>query len=75
MDLYISSNYLIIDKCKNKKGEDTMEFKEHDGKLLIKQYSGINSDNFVIKKVDGKKLNFSFFRLNGIYYVSIMVTI
>lgn len=71
MDLYISSNYLIIDKSKNKKGEETTEFKEHDGKLLIKQYSGINTDNFVIKKIDGKKFNFSFFKLNGIYYINI----
>lgn len=64
-------NYLVIDKHKNKKGEDTTEFKEHDGKLIIKQYSGINSDNFIIKKFDGKKIAFSFFKLNGIHYISI----
>jgi hypothetical protein len=71
MDADISCNYLVIDKHKNKKGEETTEFKEHDGKLIIKQYSGINSDNFVIKKFDGKKISFSFFKLNGIYYISI----
>lgn len=66
-----STDYLVIDKFKNKKGEDITEFKEHDGKLIIKQYSGINSDNFVIKKADGKKLSFSFFKINGIHYISI----
>ena len=71
MDSEVSYNYLIIDKHKNKKGEETTEFKEHDGKLIIKQYSGINTDNFVIKKFDGKKLCFSFFKLNGIHYISI----
>jgi hypothetical protein len=71
MDSDISYNYLVIDKYKNKRGEDTTELKEHEGKLIIKQYSGINSDNFIIKKYDGKKISFSFFKLNGIYYVSI----
>lgn len=64
-------NYLIIDKHKDKHGEEITEFKEHDDKLIIKQYSGINSDNFIIKKFDGKKISFSFFKLNGIHYVSI----
>jgi hypothetical protein len=71
MDSDISYNYLVIDKYKNKKGEETTELKEHEGKLIIKQYSGINSDNFVIKKFDGKKISFSFFKLNGIHYISI----
>ncbi len=71
MDADISYNYLIIDKYKNKRGEDTTEFKEHEGKLIIKQFSGINSDNFVIKKSNGKKLSFSFFKLNGIYYINL----
>jgi hypothetical protein len=71
MDSDISYNYLVIDKHKNKRGEETTEFKEHDGKLIIKQYAGINSDNFVIKKFDGKKIAFSFFKLNGIHYISI----
>ena len=71
MDSDISYNYLVIDKYKNKKGEETTELKEHEGKLIIKQYSGINSDNFVIKKFDGKKIAFSFFKLNGIHYISI----
>jgi hypothetical protein len=64
-------NYTLVDKIKNKKGEDTTEFKECDGRLIIKQYSGTNTDNFVIKKMDGKRLNFAFFKINGIYYVNI----
>lgn len=71
MDSDISYNYLVIDKYKNKRGDETTELREHEGKLIIKQYSGINSDNFVIKKFDGKKISFSFFKLNGIYYISI----
>jgi len=71
MESDISYNYLVIDKYKNKRGEDMTELKEHEGKLIIKQYSGINTDNFVIKKFDGKKITFSFCKLNGIYYISI----
>ena len=64
-------DFLKIDHFKDKHGENLTEFKEHEGKLIIKQYSGINSDNFIIKKYDGKKIAFSFFKLNGIYYVNI----
>ena len=64
-------DYLLIDKTQNKKGENMTELKECEGKLIIKQFSGINTDNFVIKKSDGKKISFSFFKINGIYYVNI----
>jgi len=67
----ICQNYLMIDKIKNKRGEVCTELKEHLGKLIIKQYSGIGTDNFIIKKFDGKKINFSFFKLNGIHYINI----
>ena len=67
----VSHTYLMIDKVKNNRGEETTELKEHLGKLIIKQYSGIGTDNFVIKKFDGKKINFSFFKLNGIHYINI----
>lgn len=65
----IAQNYLMIDKVKN--NDEITELKEHLGKLIIKQYSGIGTDNFVIKKFDGKKISFSFFKLNGIHYISI----
>ena len=71
MDSELSYNYLVIDKYKNNRGEVGTELKEHEGKLIIKQFSGINSDNFVIKKYDGKRISFSFCKLNGIYYVNI----
>lgn len=64
-------NYIHIDKYVNKQGEDKTEFKEHEGKLIIKQYSGIKTDNFIIKKFDSKKILFSFFKLNGIHYINI----
>lgn len=55
----------------SKNGDITTEFKECDGKILIKQFSGTNTDNFIIKKYNGKRLHFSFFKINGIYYVNI----
>jgi hypothetical protein len=62
--------YLIIDNHSGKNG-DIAEFKECDGKMLVKQFVGINTDNFIIKKYNGKRLEFSFFKLNGIYYINI----
>jgi len=62
--------YLIIDNHTGKNG-DVAEFKECDGKMLVKQFAGINTDNFIIKKYNGKRLEFSFFKLNGIYYINI----
>ena len=35
------------------------------------EFSGLNTYNFIIKKFNGKKLEFSFFKLNGIHYVNI----
>jgi hypothetical protein len=64
-------SYLLLDKSKNKKGEDTTEFKECEGHLIIKHFTGINTDNFIIKKLDGKKLCFSFFKVNGVHYINI----
>jgi len=61
---------LIIDNHVGKNGDIT-EFKECDGKILIKQFSGLNTDNFIIKKFNGKRLEFSFFKLNGVYYINI----
>lgn len=72
LDIYDTlDQYLIVNNYDNNKGQKTTEFKEYEGKLIIKQYTGINSENFVIKKFDGKKISFSFFKLNGIYYVNI----
>ena len=64
-------NYLVLDKHITNKGEDLTKFKEYEGTLIIKQYSGVNSENFVIKKFDGKKIAFAFFKINRIYYVNI----
>jgi hypothetical protein len=66
----MEKEYLIVDTHTSKNGDIT-EFKECDGKILIKQFSGLNTDNFVIKKFNGKRFEFSFFRLNGVYYVNI----
>ena len=37
--------YLIVDNHTSKTG-DVTEFKECDGKILVKQFSGINTDNW-----------------------------
>jgi hypothetical protein len=69
--------YLIIDTKINNNGEHITELqsfennKNNGQKLIIKQFSGINTDNFIISKIDGKKLSFGFFIINGIYYINI----
>lgn len=67
----ISNGYLKIDKTKNKQGDDITKQMENLGDIIIKQYSGIDSENFIIKKNNGKNISFSLFKLNGIYYVNI----
>ena len=67
----MDKEFLIVDNHVNNKGDITTEFKECDGKILVKHFAGINTDNFVIKKFNGKKLEFSFFKLNGVYYINI----
>jgi hypothetical protein len=64
------NEFLIVDNHITKNGEVT-EFKETDGKIIIKQFSGINTDNFVLKKYNGVRFEFSFFKLNGIYYINL----
>lgn len=64
------NDFLIVDNYTTKNG-DVTEFKEFDGKILIKQFSGINTDNFVLKKSNNIRLEFSFFKLNGIYYINL----
>lgn len=64
------NEFLIVNNHVTKNGEIT-EFKETDGKILIKQFSGINTDNFVLKKYNGARFEFSFFKLNGIYYINL----
>lgn len=63
----MEKDFLIVDNNKN----DITELKQSDGKILVKQFSGLNTDNFIIKKYNGKRLDFSFFKLNGIYYINL----
>lgn len=67
----MDKEYLIIDNHLSQNGNITTEFKECDGKILVKQFSGTNTENFIIKKFNGKRLEFSFFKLNGIYYINL----
>lgn len=66
----MDNEYLIVDNHQTNDGDIT-EFKQCDGKLLIKEFSGINSDNFIIKKYNNKKLKFSFFKINSVYYINL----
>ncbi len=65
--------YLIIDTGVTSSGDTISKIRGFDdnGKIFIKQYSGVNTDNFVISKADGKKVSFSFFTTNGIYYINL----
>ena len=67
-------DYLIIDtKITNNGSISEIQSFEHNNttKLTIKQYSGINIDNFVISNNNGKKISFGFFTINGIYYINL----
>lgn len=64
--------FVVLNSHVNTKGEMVTESREREGKVLIKQYSGINSDNFIVRKHDSDtQIKFSFFKLNGIRYVNI----
>lgn len=66
----MDNEFLLIDKHLSKKGEDITEFRELDGKIVIKYFTGVNTENYILKK-HNKKIEFSFFKINGIYYVNI----
>lgn len=63
-------DFLIVDSH-IVNGIEIPEFKKIDGKILIKHFVGINTDNFVLKKADGTEFKFSFFKINGIYYINV----
>lgn len=67
----MDKEFLMVDNHVNNNGDVTTEFKECDGKILIKHFSGLNCENFVVKKYNGKRLEFSIFCLNGVYYVNL----
>lgn len=62
--------FILIDNH-NINGDIICEFKQLDGKILIKHFIGTNTDNFVLKKGNGNMFKFSFFKINGIYYINI----
>lgn len=65
-------DFIIVKNYINNVGDETVEFTKKDGQILVKQYSGINSDNYIIKKLNTDiSLMFSIFKLNGNYYISI----
>jgi hypothetical protein len=64
-------DFTIVDNYATPRGDIVTEFKECDGRILVKHFSGVNSENFVIKKINGKQLQFSFIKLHGVYYINI----
>jgi hypothetical protein len=66
----MDEDFLVIN---NKKIDniDITNTKEKDGEIFIKQYSGLNTENFILKKKSGPSLHISIFKLNGIFYINI----
>lgn len=65
----MDENFLIVN---NQKIEDNniTNIKEKVGDIIFKQYSGLNTENFLFRKGD-TKLHISLFKLNSIYYINI----
>jgi hypothetical protein len=66
----MNEDFLIVD---NKKINDTeiTNTKEKLGEITFKQYSGLNTENFLFRKSNDKTLHISLFKLNGINYINI----
>jgi hypothetical protein len=65
------TSFLIIDTFKNRRGEDIAEVKEYQGKIMVKHFMGVNTDNYILSKQNGLSIQFSMFRINGIYFVNL----
>lgn len=69
------NEYLFIDTKITESGDVLSEIQScsnyNNSKLTIKQYYGINTDNFIISKDDGRNLKFGIFSINGIYYINL----
>jgi len=65
----MDEDFLIVN---NKKIDniDITDTKEKCGDIIFKQYSGLNTENFLFRKGE-YKLQISLFKLNGIYYINI----
>lgn len=64
----MDKGFLFVD---HQSDGDVTEFRECDGKVLVKHFASGNSEYFVIKKNNGKRLTFSFIKLHGIYYITL----
>lgn len=66
----MNEDFLLIDNQKIN-NTDITNIKEKLGEIIFKQYSGLNTENFVFRKTNVKILHISLFKLNGIYYINI----
>lgn len=64
-------DYLLVDTEISSTGQERTRTNERDGKVNIKHVTGIGCESYTVRKHDGKHLQFSFFTLNGIWYVNI----
>lgn len=70
----MNEDFLIVDNQKIETDNDIKHItnvKEKLGEIIIKQYSGLNTENFLLRKSNGKVLHISLFKLNGIFYINI----
>lgn len=65
----MDENFLIVNNQKIENNNIT-NIKEKVGDIILKQYSGLNTENFLFRK-GNSKLQISLFKLNGIYYINI----
>jgi hypothetical protein len=66
----MNEDFLIVDNKKINDMEITNS-KEKLGEIIFKQYSGLNTENFLFRKSNDKILHISLFKLNGINYINI----
>jgi len=66
----MNEEFLIVNNQKIN-NIDITNTKEKLGEIIFKQYSGLNTENFVFRKTNDKNLHISLFKLNGIYYINI----
>lgn len=67
----MNEEFLIIDNQKINNTDVTNIKEKLSDDIVFKQYSGLNTENFIFRKLNGKILHISLFKLNGIYYINI----
>lgn len=55
------------------KNGEVIQMKDYDdeSRILIKYFTGLNTNNWILKKYNGHRIEFSFFKINGILYINL----